>query len=405
MDYDTIHNINKIARYGSIYLALENNFITNEDILEWLNVTKISKLTLSIYKVLSQRIHPNIQYLKNNIHFLVENCGYFLSATRNILNVKSPSVKNCNDVTLNDHFGNPTNSSKLIKENFHQKKFISFLYSGKYIDVDFCNKNLKYTFQSRLYPNFDMTQDSVDNLLSTDWLDKIQPCSCTINKILDRVKLLKIELPDYYTKVVKKDYRILATKFEEKNCLTELSKDKLLEFVIYFPGILHDNIIELPEISQRIMLYGEIISGYLLGFPVNIITPSNDQLLEACNLLTTIGSYEYVKLLKVKNKDCYLSLSLLNEETHYANETDVMLNDIEDYSPFDVVPYLKNKHLYRFSRIEFDKILENLKNPWTNEELPSNILYEISKRNQLSKELSLPECNRLIDNFIQLNIY
>lgn len=99
----------------------------------------------------------------------------------------------------------------------------------------------------------------------------------------------------------------------------------------------------------------------------------------------------------------FLDTSLLDEE-HIGNTTDTLLvHELRDYYPFDVVYYIdENKKIYGIVRTEFDYIMEKRENPYTRRRIPTQVLVEIQKRNNLCKIFSLGNCQSISDTWERL---
>lgn len=76
---------------------------------------------------------------------------------------------------------------------------------------------------------------------------------------------------------------------------------------------------------------------------------------------------------------------------NYSNEFDsIDHTKIDDLFSYDYVEYTSNGKVYRFSRAEFPCILSKKINPWTNEQLPDELLQDIADRNEKIKSYGYP---------------
>jgi hypothetical protein len=76
---------------------------------------------------------------------------------------------------------------------------------------------------------------------------------------------------------------------------------------------------------------------------------------------------------------------------NYANEVDsIDHTKIDDLFSYDYVEYSSNGKVFRFSRAEFSWILSKKINPWTNEQLPDELLRDIADRNEKIKSYGYP---------------
>lgn len=135
------------------------------------------------------------------------------------------------------------------------------------------------------------------------------------------------------------------------------------------------------------------LAGYFLGFPIQWWIPSDEQIANAIGRLCA-NEEQYLASVREYVRTTHATTFGTNNPRR-ANETNVLMDDIDDYAPFDIVVYQNGDHIYRFTREEFSTILESKKNPWSNEFLPPSILATMSERHSVAKQLGLPKCRPL----------
>lgn len=152
------------------------------------------------------------------------------------------------------------------------------------------------------------------------------------------------------------------------------------------------------DFARKILNYGCDIAGYILGFPVHYHTPTDDQLHLALNRLNELKREEYAKTIVNYGKQLFSAdIPFSVNKPIFSNTDDVIFENINNYSPFDIVSYRDGDYIYRFTRPEFDNLLKSKKNHWTNDWLPKAVLATILSRVSTAKELKLPESRPLIE--------
>jgi hypothetical protein len=200
--------------------------------------------------------------------------------------------------------------------------------------------------------------------------------------------------------VAYKDYHNVAYKLNKEKCLAKLDIENLKLINTYFPGIIDKKVFEYTGLAYKISLLDNDIAGYILGFPIQNVIPSDSDIASALTLLTELGMEEYINKMSKFVRQTYLPFNFFNEkETNFSNETDVLCEDIDSYVSFDIVAYQTGNCIYRFTRAEFDKYIESKKNPYTNEWLPISVLSTIISRTKAAKDLGFPRCYTMMELF------
>lgn len=390
--------ISQAVMIGSVFLALENNFFTHEALLKWLSTANFNERTQIAYKAVCCKMHPDNQYLDDTFHFLTKKPEYTSIAYGCGLNDEIA------DSSINDQYNyNPiiTHIHDALAE-FHNKAdlrmFTALILAGhgtpQYIESKLCT-----CYRARNFPNLHISAHAINiGLVQADWVAKFRYNDGLAKLILKRVSKLQEEAPIYYAGVAYKAYHSVAIKLNKEKLLTQLSRDELVMFDSFFPEIIDRKILGYNDLAYKIALLGNDVAGYVLGFPIQNMIPNEEQIHTAIQYLTEHGVEAYAKLISDYIESSYLPiLPFPASNPIYANDQDVMMEDHNNYAPFDVVAYRTGNHIYRFTRAEFDNLIETKKNPWTGEWLPPSILSSIEARAKSAKELGLPPARSLIE--------
>jgi hypothetical protein len=372
--------ISQSVYYGSVFLGLEHSFFTANELLSWLKDQIVTIKTKIAYKAVCSYLEINEQYLADGYHFLYKCPHYYDIAMCYNLDMAMPDRND--DLTLSApiyfHLYTFENSSSI-----NMSKFIVFG-EGK---QDYLLDNLSLCYLARNDPYFrNLTADDYNqHFLNSDWPSKLRFNSNLVEILIKRIQQLQLQAPIYYACVATKVYYQVAYKIYRMNLLTKISREQVKVFDNYFPNILSSHIFNYKDLPFKLALLNNDVAGYLLGFPIHYLIPNEKQLKVALDLLNELGIEQYCESLKKKSN------------VILANETDVLMENIDDYSPYDIVEYQTGEHMYRFSRAEFSNILQTKKNPWTNEDLHPTILSSMYARNLAAIEIRLPEAKILKD--------
>ena len=387
--------ISQAVNHGSVFLALQKNFFTHEKLLSWLVTEDVTPLTKIAYKAVCEKINPNNQYLDDDYHFLKKKPDYAPIAIGYGLNVNLIDMKNSSeDIPI---ILSITDVMDKYNKNSEDRKFCSLLLKGDG-DKQYLKSKLILCYKSRVFPHLNITANEINEaLVSSDWFDKFRYNDKLAKFIIERILNLQI-LPIYYAEVVCKSYRDVIVKLNKDKLFTQLTQKELSIIDSFFPGIIDRRILKYDELSYKISVLSNDIAGYVLGFPIQNMIPNDEQIHIAINYLSSYGMDKYAKFIRDYVESTYLPTSPFHSNKHiYSNDEDVMLEDPNDYVPFDIVSYRSGDHIFRFTRPEFPQLSKSKKNPWTNEWLPPTILSTIISRSQASKELGLPPSRPLID--------
>ena len=159
-----------------------------------------------------------------------------------------------------------------------------------------------------------------------------------------------------------------------------------------FPSILK-SIEEQGFVTYNLKNKTKQMKAYFLGFPIHYYMPSDEEINEKIMELTNHGIDEYCNKLHQKNSNYidHIKKNIINNNNiEDANTENLYGDEISSFNMFDVVIHCVDKHIYYFTRSEFEYMQKEQKNPYTNIRLPITTLYQINCRQNISKDLNLP---------------
>lgn len=394
MDAGFVDKIKESVDVGSVFLALDEKFFTPEALMEWLVTIPITARTQIAYKALCSIISPNNQYLNDSYHFLTKKPGYLLMASSYNLDLYIPD-KNIKD-NNNPLFANIIEYIQYVRQDIGTQELIRLLNGCKNNRFDIIKESdLELCFNARVFPYINsLTSNEINRcLVNADWTTKFRYNENLPQLIIQRACRLQQEAPNYYVNIAYKSYRKVAIKLNKNKLLINLSREDLSMFDKLFPEIIDTKILNYTNLAYKIALLSNDMAGYVLGLPIQNMIPNDNQIQQAIQILINLGVEKYINTIKSYVPSTYnnaLPFSDIQCNIKYANETDVVMENIDNYVPFDIVSYQYGDHVHRFTRVEFAKIIESKKNPWTNDWIPTTILSTISSRLKAAKELGLP---------------
>lgn len=148
-----------------------------------------------------------------------------------------------------------------------------------------------------------------------------------------------------------------------------------------------------PGAWRLACIFNKWILGYYLGFD-----PRNGQvplpcLKKALLRLSAVGPVSYAK--EVLPSEWRHPFDL--DTAGACSETDIMLNQICDYNPFDIVRYYENGFSWILTRPQFENILVTRTNPYSQEIIPDYALDEIRRRLDLVQKCGLPLSSSIVE--------
>lgn len=375
--------IQQVVNYGSVALALQEKYFSKQQLLNWLLIQPFTNKTEIAYYILCNNLHPDNHQI-NDSHFVLRRAEYIPIAM--IFNL---------NISLLEQYKNVSIDIDMVKfnTNIEKLKFLLLLRKGESNDTNYTRENLNNLYHVRKFNYIKyLTTDEINkSLVNTDWIEKFRYNSGLINYIIERVKLLKEKANNYYNDLIYSKYTLVIEKLYRSKYLHKLSKDDFILLNNLFPNIINNNIFSYNNLGFKLFQISTKISGYLLGFPIHIVIPTDEQIQKQIKLLCELGTDKYIDQVKEYTKKMSNIVLPSWIETKFINNTNVLTEDIDEYLPFDIIVYQTGEHIYRFTRPEFDSLLKSKKNPYTNEYLPKIIIENIRSRSYISKLCNLPE--------------
>lgn len=383
--------IRQSVMVGSVFLALESNFFTHEALLKWLSTADYDERTQIAYKAVCTKIAPNEQYLEDTFHFLTKRPNYTSIAFACGLNDEIPDQRNENPLKFNPIVAHIVDALAELNNSAELRKLNALILAGQGT-FPYLQSKLATCYRARNFPNLRISPNEINiALVEADWVGKFRYKESLPKLILRRVAHLQKEAPIYYAGVAYKAYHNVAVKLNKDKLFTQLTRDELATFDSFFPEIIDRKILGYSELAYKIALLGNDVAGYVLGFPIQNMIPNEEQIHSAIENLTEHGPEAYAELISQYIEISYLPTPPFpTSKPIYSNDQDVMMEDHNNYVPFDVIAYRVGNHIYRFTRAEFAQLVESKKNHWTNEWLPPTVLSTIKARAEAAKELGLP---------------
>ncbi len=399
--------IKQSVRTGSVALALQQNIFLAKDVLTWLVPKDPTRRTHIAYYVICNYLTIEHQYMDDGEHFLCK-CPSYANMAQKLCIAKGGTTLNSYPCTNNRPseptiLDNKTICSHIIEQHGTLIFQGPFSHASKKLVLTQPDTNKKKDMRLYCLARVSLYVRDTDKynkaLVSSDWIEQIRHRPGVAKLILKQIERLCDKALIYYDCVAKASYRKLVSELNKEGLLKDLDMDELLALNIYFPNIIDDRYLSYAPLSYTIATLKPKIAGYLLGYPVQNFVPSFNQIHDSLALLEDLGIQGYANHIKayVKNTGIITSPNGVSK-TAYANDQDVWVEDIDGYTPFDIIAYQNGEFVYRFTRGEFEGLLKTKKNPWTNERLPSAIVKQLEIRLEMAE--SFPPCRPLLE---QLN--
>lgn len=360
-----LHNkIKQTVEYGSVALALETKYFTIKNLLHWLVLEPFSDKTEIAYFILCNNLHPNHHFLDNGDHFIYVNIEYIKVAR--IFNLDIGLMININGGIMTPSILNSISKEKLkIDEDSPKMKYLSLLKICRSNDRDYTRQNLTNLYRVRKFDFINyLTDDEINkSLVESDWIERFRYNDNLIGYIIEHVKLLKDKAINYYNDCIQQEYFKVVKKLYDSKLLYKLSREELILFNDLFPNIINIDVLGYNNLGFKLSQMSNELSGYLLGFPIHQMVPDDKQIQLQIKSLIELGIDKYVENVKEYTKKTNSVSLSFSTETNIINTTDVLTEDIDNYLPFDIVTYQVGNNIYRFTRPEFENLLETKKNP------------------------------------------
>lgn len=385
--------ISQVVNFGSVSLALEEKLFTQIELLEWIATNEITENSHLAYYILSKSFHPNEHYLTDGRHIFVIKSRYAIHTTLYKFDTSLRSIKNDESSVLLVELQIETQLQDLDLDFLRFAMVIGGFAQFSSSDKKQLVKILMKAFKAREPISFtEITfKDHNNALIEADWISDLIINDFLYGLIIRRVRTLKEKAPLYYSKIKQKYFDLFKTLYQ-KHLLGRSDPLHLRFLHEEFPGVLDPSLFQQPNEIRKLLLMPTILAGYVLGFPIQSVIPTVEQIKTAIEKYRQLGKEQYLEHIKKYVRQTYLlSIPIPSEEHILSNEADVLLEDVDSYSPYDIISYQTGKYVYRFTRPEFEKIIESGKNHWTNEEIPITIASEIITRTRIAIELGLPK--------------
>lgn len=216
-----------------------------------------------------------------------------------------------------------------------------------------------------------------------------------IDDIIKVGKELMVKFPNSWKKVLSPLYIEFIKPFIKK-IPAKFTREKVIDLSVIFTDLFPKNINNLNDFGISLILLPENILSYVLGFPIQEYHPTKEQLFRMVfhlceeNTNNEEKEKEHIDWVKNFNKERLKTFSRF-EEVILVNDKDTYLENVYDYNPFDVVFYCEGKHVYIFTRPEFENIIKTEENPYTKKQLPYFVKQDILSRISFCKEQSFPD--------------
>ena len=401
--------IQEVIEYGSVFEALKKGVVTISEILEYLLKSDVTDNTLIAYKAVCEQEKTEIdgkynrkQYVNGN-PFLLENIDeryiliyllYFGNKTLEDWDSKYKhdiAIKICDYIPLLSSNENEMIKLKIISEDPNIKyvypKYHSLLIKAR--SKRFDKKIHSYTY----YVN----SDNIEPL-------KEKELKLYGDIILKRGYYLKEKAPLYWEKIgYELYYNFLKEKFNtSSNPNSDSDSDSDSDSKNKPKITKHDEIINMSNLLYNLKLCSKYTQCYALGFPINHHIPSDEIIQKSFKILDQKGINKYIKIISEKNRSYFENLkqhigNISNNNFNDGNLSSAIGDCIYDYNLFDIVTHFDKNHVYYFTREEFETILKNSKNIWTQKTLPSSVICEIESRQTLSEDYNLPKSESLFE--------
>jgi len=410
---ESIRKARQAIVYGSPYEALIKDFVTCEDILNYLLYNNLSFKGMIAYRAVCQFSKDQIVKGNSNPDF---NDRPFITLTKHdeyvgIYNLSIGITGNMFGRTDQERVEIAKRTQKVWPRLVNVNSFSRTIHlicdsSGQELDITPTEMWLIVGARSiklitnvfrKLLPHFEVW---IDN----DYLEPLEHIE--YNKyegtLLDRCEMLKKSAPQYWNMIGTDLYSEIVTKnINVKD--PRMNRKQISRYVKLFPGMFPDDLVNMTDLVYNIKELPEIVQSYVLGYPIHLYVPSKEIIQKTIELVDSLGIDEYVKTIEEKNQKSMINhIDMINplgleDEISVSNETDVMMENICSYNNFDIIRYYIDTHVYFFTRPEFPDLVSKKKNVWTNSQIPVSVLSEINSRLEMSVLCKLPKSMPLRD--------
>jgi hypothetical protein len=384
-------NWESLLSFGNIHFAVEKQVVSVQQLLNhvvtsksnYLFIQLIPSLIIILRKVVTNNLYVDGQHLLSifNEDGLLR--YYFLKGGSDL-----PTHSNNPRVTLKGLIiePKPTLLELMLSENINDEDTLKYFFDQKIITNDVIQlvyqtncSTLMNAFQHyKLIPLSDihklLVQNDYPHLLPIFYDKEIY------GLVLKRLQQVKHSLPQIYFEKLIQVY--FEKWIDDPVFCQQIDDEHLKETLELFSEPLQINsfVNQIPELYYRFFLYPLPYKCYLLGYNLCLNVPSPDEILDKCK--------EFIS----KDTNVFIEEQLMihSPKGTIVNPQDTMLEDPESYLPFDRMDYVEQGKVYRFTRTEFNTIVQTENNLWTNKKLPSYIIYSLCNKVTISDYYKLP---------------
>jgi hypothetical protein len=214
-----------------------------------------------------------------------------------------------------------------------------------------------------------------------------------IKNIIERIKFLHQNASKYLQTIISKYlfYLHQGIKFVNKDDYIDLIELNIIKSEY--------NVEDIKKIDSSLfskLFMGNTLLSYLLGFDIKKGNLPFQTIINCLNDLKTVGPELYCQRI-IQN------ILLPFETNEFTNDEDFSCNKKEEYLSFDVIEFYENNRKYFITRNEFEDIINNNLNRYTQNPINPITLIEIESRNLIAKKLNLPKADThisLLKNYI-----
>ena len=236
--------------------------------------------------------------------------------------------------------------------------------------------------------NFAISTDAFEQFNQISW-NKIN-----VNEVIERCKLLQSEIPEYWD-LISAQYQ---TELKRLYILNHITGSQVLDLMSIYPNLTDFDISKFSEIAQDILCQPLLHQYYLLGFNLLNEVPNQQKSLMR---LSKFNIDNYYKTLEQRNLK-FIQSQLIQDEV-IVNEENILQEKWINFNISDLALFIEGGHAYIFTRNEFDYILKNKRNQYTNLQFPDFFIEKVRLISEMAERYRLPSAKPLIDVVKKLN--
>jgi len=394
-DHNITEKVKQSIYYGSVYEALTGDFITTDDVLNYLLHAKCDHKTMVAYKAVCtfsmDQVINNNEY--TNIPFVLLTGTEEYVAIYTLQFCRNGMVPGRNDLERKEIARRTQRMwpKLLIPSKFSRSMHIicdsdvDITSDEKSIIIEARCANLMLKLQRHLLNNFSM-------FLNYDYLAPLSNVKYSLyeNSLIDRCNMLKKEAPLYWEYISSNYEELIEENIDIEN--PKMSREMLRKYCDLFPDLFDKNLMNMSDLEYNLNQLPETVQAYVLGFPIHQYVPSAIMINKAIRKLNEIGIDSYCKLIERQNYDLFAGKTNIYFQPDFivGNKQDALTENVCEFSSFDIICDYNDTHVYFFTRAEFHGLIKSRKNYWTNKILPLSLLSVCTSRIETSIMCNLP---------------